>query len=74
MSLIADIKTYIVSENKFVINALQSDHQSSDISRGKRGDWRGGTGEEGDTHHAGLEGGEGAAAIPEAGPALLEFM
>lgn len=32
------------------------------------------TGEEGDTHHAGLEGGEGAAAIPEAGPALLEFM
>lgn len=37
MSLIADIKTYIVSENKFVINALQSDHQSSDISRGKWG-------------------------------------
>lgn len=37
MSLIADIKTYIVSENKFVINALQSDHQSNDISRGKPG-------------------------------------
>lgn len=37
MSLIVDIKTYIVSENKFVINALQSDHQSYDISRGKWG-------------------------------------
>lgn len=37
MSLIADIKTYIVSENKFVINALKSHHQSNGISRGKRG-------------------------------------
>lgn len=37
MSLIADIKTYIVSENKFVINALKSHHQSNGISGGKLG-------------------------------------
>lgn len=60
MSLIADIKTYIVSENKFVINALKWHHQSGGISRGKWG-WGEGKLRKRETRHAGLEGEEGGA-------------
>jgi len=35
MALIADMKTYAASENKFVINALPSGHQRGDTGRGK---------------------------------------